>query len=57
MDSEQCQAKVRDFPADISFKILFYEDIKPYLEYAEATYGKEFFTLYDVDKPSWMSSS
>ena len=57
MDSEQCQAKVRDFPADVSFKILFYEEIKPYLEYAESTYGKEFFTLYDEDKPSWMSSS
>lgn len=56
MESVQCDCKVRDIPSDIKFKILYYKDMKPYLEYAENTYGKEFYNLYDKDKASWMNN-
>lgn len=56
IESEQCDCKVRDFPEDVPFKILYYPEVKPYLDYAENTYGKEFFYLYDEDEPSWMNS-
>ena len=56
MESEQCDCKVRDIPEGVKFKILYYNDMKPYLEYAENTYGKEFYNLYDEDKASWMNN-
>ena len=57
MESEQCDCKVRDIPKGIKFKILYFNEIRPYLEYAESTYGKEFYNLYDKDKGSWMDSN
>ena len=56
MESEQCDCKVRDIPDGIKFKILYCKDMKPYLEYAENTYGKEFYNLYDKNKSSWMNN-
>lgn len=54
--SELTEAKKRCFPADKQLKILYYNDMKVYLDYAKQTYGKDFFRLYDRNYPSWMDN-
>lgn len=53
-DSERNQAKRAQFPSDKTLKTLFKNDMRPYLQYCVDMYGKDFYTLYDKDKPSWM---
>lgn len=53
-DSERNQAKRAQFPSDKTLKTLFKNDMRPYLQYCIDIYGKDFYTLYDKDKPSWM---
>lgn len=46
--------KVAQFPTDKTLKIIDSDSIKFYLEFAEKTYGEDFYTLYDLDRPNWM---
>ena len=34
-------------------KVLYKKDISPYISYAKNTYGKQYYNLYDGDKPSF----
>lgn len=52
--AEDTEAKIQGIPQQVDFKILYYEDIQMYLDYATATYGKDFTRLYDRSHPSWM---
>lgn len=54
--SDLTDAKLKYFPDNIPIKILYYEDIKQYLDYAIKTYGKNFTHLYDRNYPSWMDN-
>lgn len=53
-NTDEVEAKRQQFPNDKTLEILFKPDIKPYLDYATKTYGKNFTEMYDQDKPSWM---
>lgn len=53
-NTDEVEAKRQQFPDDKTLEILFKPDIKPYLDYATKTYGKDFTMMYDQDKPSWM---
>lgn len=52
--TEQVQAKLDQFPKSLKYAILYYEDIKPCIEYCTAKYGQSFTELYDRNYPSWM---
>lgn len=51
---DRVKAKCESFPKDKSLIIIDQVKIQPYLEYCEATYGKDFATLYDRTSPSWL---
>lgn len=53
-ESDLTNAKVDSFPKDKVLKVLFYKQLKPYIEYAVKTYGKDYYRLYDRNHPSWM---
>ena len=53
-NTDEVEAKRQQFPDDKMLEIIFKPDIKPYLDYATKTYGKDFAMMYDQDKPSWM---
>lgn len=40
--TEQVQAKIDSIPADKKYKILYKQDIKPYIDYCIKMYGKDF---------------
>ena len=46
--------KIGQFPKDKNLVVLDNISIKPYLDYCIDKYGKEFYTLYDRNYPSWM---
>ena len=46
--------KVAQFPTDKTLKVIDSDSIKFYIEFAEKTYGEDFYALYDVDRPNWM---
>ena len=54
-DSARNQAKREQFPKDKTLITLFRKAMQPYLDYCVDTYGVDFYTLYDSDKPSWMN--
>lgn len=46
--TEQVQAKIDQFPKDKKYRILYWEDIKPYIDYCINKYGKSYWeVLYD----------
>ena len=46
--SEQVQAKMESVPATMQYRILYEDDIEPYIDYCVHKYGKDFTTiLYD----------
>ncbi len=49
-------SKIRDFPNDKQLIVLDYAKVKKYLDYCEATYGKDYIRLYDRNYPSWMDN-
>ena len=51
---DRVQSKIRDFPVEKQLVIIDQEKIKPYIDYCEATYGKDFITMYDRSSPSWL---
>ncbi len=53
-DSDEARCKAASVPDSVAYKLLLYNDMKPYIKYAEKTYGKDFYKLYDKDQPSWM---
>ena len=55
-ESELTTCKINCFPKDKKLKILYYSDMKKYLNYAIQTYGKEYYKLYDKNYPSWMKN-
>lgn len=52
--TEQVQAKIDQFPKDLKYAILYYDDIKPCIDYCIKKYGNNFTELYDRNYPSWM---
>ena len=50
----EVDSKIACIPNGISFEILYYKDMKFYISYAEEHYGKDFYTLYDRNYPSWL---
>ena len=54
--SELTEAKIKYFPKNKTLNVLYYENIKKYLDYVIAKYGKDFYRLYDRNKPSWMDN-
>lgn len=50
-------AKIKYFPKDKILHILYFEDIKKYLQYAKENYGEKFIEMYDRNYPSWMDNS
>lgn len=54
-ESEQTGAKIKYFPKNKVLHVLYYKELKRYIDYAIDTYGKDYYKLYDVDKPSWMN--
>lgn len=53
-ESSLTTAKIEAFPKDKVLEVLFYKQLKPYIDYAVKTYGKEYYKLYDKNHPSWM---
>lgn len=53
-NSEQVQCKIQQFPEDKKLTVLFKQDMKKYINYCTKKYGKDYPTMYDGDKPSWM---
>lgn len=51
--NEQVQSKIDQFPKHLKYSILYYEDIKPCIEYCVQKYGSRFTELYDRSYPSW----
>lgn len=49
--------KVAQFPEDKQLVVIDSTSIKPYIDFAEETYGEDFYTLYDADRPNWMQIS
>ena len=49
-------AKIKQFPSTHKLVVIDSSCIDKYLEYAVKTYGKDFYCLYDTDKPSWMNN-
>ena len=54
--SDITDAKVSAMPSNIKFHILYKEDMQSYIAYCKSTYGNNFDSLYDMDKPSWINS-
>lgn len=52
--TEQVQAKIDQFPKDLKYAILYYDDIKLCIDYCIEKYGNNFTKLYDRTHPSWM---
>ena len=52
--NEQVQSKVDQFPKHLKYSILYYEDIKPCIEYCVQKYGSRFTEVYDRSYPSWI---
>lgn len=51
---ETSDLKAQCIPEDVKFKILYKDDIKPYIDYAVNKYGENYIELYDRNYPSWM---
>ena len=49
-DSEQWQAKLKQFPQNLKLTVLYENDIKKYINYAKNKYGNNFVELYDNSK-------
>lgn len=49
--------KISQFPKDKHLVLIDSNKITKYLNYAESKYGKQFYTVYDKDKPSWMDKN
>ena len=54
--SEQVQAKIDALPESIKYTIIYKDQIKKYINYCKATYGKDFTLLYDRTKSSYLDS-
>lgn len=54
-NSARVQAKINALPLNISYFILYLNDIKPCIDYCIETYGKDFTSLYDQESPSWLT--
>lgn len=54
--SQASECKANSVPDNIKFRILYTEDIKPYLDYALETYGPNWTKLYDRNYPSWLDN-
>lgn len=50
-DSEQWQAKIEQFPKDLTLEVLYRDNMQKYLEYVRDKYGNNFIELYDNSKP------
>lgn len=51
-------AKIKQFPKNLSYHILYKDDMKPYIQYCEDTYGKNFCSvLYDKSYPSFLDKT
>lgn len=50
--SEQVVAKIEQFPQDLKLQVIDRKAIQPFLKYAEDTYGKAFWKMYDKDSKS-----
>lgn len=48
---DRCQYKFEQFPSDKKLKIYYEQDIKCFLNYVYNKYGKEYYTLFDGQKP------
>lgn len=48
--------KVKQFPSDKKLVIVDYTTINDYIKVVVDHFGEDFCTLYDVDKPSWMTT-
>lgn len=55
--SELTDTKIREFPKNKKLHVLYYSDMKKYLQYAKETYGENFTSLYDRNYPSWMDNT
>lgn len=47
--------KIAQFPKNKKLIVIDKTNIKPYLNFCKNKYGKDFITLYDTDKNSWMN--
>lgn len=52
---EKVDAKIAQFPKNKTLIILTEKEMKPFIKYCKEKYGKEFYRLYDPDKPSWLN--
>lgn len=50
-DSEQWQAKIEQFPKDLTLEVLYRDNMQKYLGYVRDKYGNNFIELYDDSKP------
>lgn len=50
----QASAKQKQFPPNLNLTWISKKEIYRYVDYARATYGDEFYTLYDRKYPCWL---
>lgn len=49
--------KIKQFPKELTLRVIDTNSIEPYLKYCKLTYGKDFAMLYDRNYPSWMDKA
>ena len=49
--------KVRQFPVNEKLVVIDASTIDTYINFAVKTYGENFYSLYDLDHPSWMKAN
>lgn len=49
--------KVKQFPSDKKLVVIDSSTINEYIDYATKYFGEDFYSLYDADKPNWMTTS
>lgn len=54
-NTAQVEAKINQFPKELNLIVLYKKDIQKYINYAIDKYGKNFYNLYDEDKPAWFN--
>ena len=54
---KQAECKLKAFPKDLSLEWISTKEIQFYIDYAKSRFGRDFYTIYDRNYPSWMDKN
>lgn len=56
-ETDRVKAKIKYLPTDVTYKILYKDDMQKYINYCITKYGKDFTKIYDKNKPSYLNKN